>query len=107
MNEFKTVKELLSNPSRWCKGYFAYSVEGNFKDDYMREGTEDDCKCFCIMGACRRIFGLDTIEYSEALSKIKKHLELTPFDKYNLPNWNDDSRRKHIDVVKVLEEVNI
>jgi hypothetical protein len=66
IGEFKTVRELLADESRWTQGYFAVNKNGNDVPAYAEDAVR-----FCLLGACKRVYR-DFDSESEARRKLRR-----------------------------------
>jgi hypothetical protein len=104
INECKTVYELLEDPDRWGKKYFAVDDHGICK----MVGSNEACK-FCLDGALRRIYPTGK-DYFTNFLKIQKVLnnntDLSYFST-SLIGFNDDPKTTHQDVLEVARKANV
>ena len=95
--KYKTVKGLLSDPKRWCKGKY-----------HNGKGAH------CLWGSVEEVY--DGVQLTEALRKIKKAIvELYPkfadpelnINCFSVEEFNDAKHRTHAQIMKVLERANV
>ena len=95
--EYKTLRELFSNPERWTKHGAARDVT---KKHILY--PEDPCAvCWCMYGGMRKVYAgtcvLHTISYR--LDRIVDHLGFNSYIEFN-----DAPDTTHEKLMKVLEE---
>jgi hypothetical protein len=96
------IKELLSDESKWIKGYFAADKDGNILDD---EYNERACK-FCLLGALDKCYGTNANEYRRVRAKIESRI--IPNETLGtIVRWNDAPERTFADVKQLVEELDI
>lgn len=90
----KGARELLSDESKWAKGFFAFDKDG----ERCGACSPEACK-FCLIGAMRKVAGRDTSVTVNCLTEIYNYLG------HNLAaDWNDDADRKHSEVIDLLNK---
>lgn len=90
------ARELLSDPTRWAKGNYAYDKDGV----PTWEGGED-AVCFCAMGAINRLAdtSADACESFKALCQALAAMGDNRF----IPSFNDDEATTHADILNLFD----
>ncbi len=87
-----TARELLTDPTRWCKGAGARDASGKGCSIHS-----EDAVSFCLVGALVKIYGVD-----EAYMKVG--VKLLPYIQHRrMSDFNDDPDTSHADVLRALE----
>lgn len=104
LQEFKTVRELLSDPKRWTQNAFAKNSEGRSLGRFFAE--EEACS-WCLVGAVKHVY--PTYEWGEIYERLAKILGKQAFTlrSYVLGVWNDDPARTHQEVLDLVTEAGI
>lgn len=100
MPKFKTVKELLSDPERWTKNWYAHDAQGGSINAQNREAA-----CWCMLGAIIRVYGhgeMATTARHRLRDVIKKH-----YGEFDVARINDRESTTHADVMNILEMADI
>jgi hypothetical protein len=95
-NEFKTVRELLADESRWCQRELALTAAGC---ESSPEGP--DATRFCLIGACMRIYGTSGLIYKIA----RRKLQIAVGCDVSLAEFND--RHTHAQVLALVIEAGV
>lgn len=99
------ARDLLSDPKRWAKGYYAYNAEGN-----ACFATDRAAVCWCMRGAVRRVADvaddpsrvyLDTMAHLELFLEAQQEGPLDP--PVYVHNLNDAVETTHEDVLRFLD----
>jgi hypothetical protein len=86
---------LLSKPSRWTQKTCARDASGTSVNVFSRSA-----RSFDIEGTIRRSAGEeDRGAYARFVPQLKSQLGKHPFD------WNDQSGRSHVQVVRMFEDL--
>lgn len=96
------VRELLSDESKWTKGYYA-------RDKYLHLVSYDDPQAvkFCLMGALDKCYD-DYDQWKEALDRLITAVsEKTGIPYLTLPAFNDHPDTKFSDIQEVLAQADI
>lgn len=97
MNEIPDkIWKLLDKPEKWTKHELARFEEGQFC-----AVTDPEAVCWCLEGACRKIYGSDP-EYEIVMGRIREALQVE-----QIHVWNDSSEIGHADVLAVCKELDI
>lgn len=106
---FATVAELLEHPQRWTKRAYARSHAG-----YTELPRSEDAACWCLVGACRCVYGEGTDACTaaiRALSNAVQKRQGKPIRSYLLIDqvvyFNDDPKTLHSDVLEVAREAGV
>lgn len=109
----KTALELLSDPNKWARGFYAYDSSG-----LTCCGTEPQACKWCMVGALQCVYldrdahngewtqeELDRLDemYAKVMDVLKRKYAFTG----NMANWNDTPNRTHAEVLEVLQEAGV
>lgn len=91
------IKELLSSPDKWAKGYYAYNWYGEMCCARSKRAVK-----FCLLGAGMKCYGEDW-------SKVRVRIQEYVATRYHKPVqfWNDDASTRFEDVKQLVEELDI
>lgn len=92
-----TVAELLTDESKWTKGTFARTANGNLTLD----SSDDACR-WCLIGAVRRVYGFRTNDYYRAMTALNNVMQ-EPW----VADWNDSPERTFAEVRDVVLKAGI
>ena len=92
------VKELLSDESKWTKGFHARKADGSATSVESKEAVS-----FCLVGAVLRCY---PIGYPIALKVIRKGIRRMKL-RCSVYDWNDRKKRTFADVKNLVEELDI
>ena len=101
-SKYKTVAELLADPGRWTQKAWARDGAG------MVDHPDADTACrWCLVGACRHVYGAGTDECREAVHAIAAEIPgiLRAIDK--LIAFNDDPKTVHAEVLKAARKAGV
>jgi hypothetical protein len=99
ITECKTVAELLADPQRWAKGYYAYDEHG------VGCAPESDRACkFCLAGAVLRLNGPLTDSLEKLAAARRK---LFPSFENNVAAFNDHSGTSHEMIMQLVKEAGV
>lgn len=102
VKDCKTVAELLADPKRWTKGCFARNEIGRKVNCY-----DESAVCWCLEGAFSRIYG-DTYKDTHALWQKFAGTVLSSNPSFLcLPDFNDDPKTTHKQVMAVVKTAGI
>lgn len=90
-----TILELLSDPARWTKGYYARDARGNL------QGVHSPAACsWCLLGAAMKCYPTD---HDLAVAKLKGMMG------YGIPlhSWNDAPGRTHAEVLELVRKAGV
>lgn len=85
------VRELLSEPERWCKQYMALTDDGALVGSVERRAAR-----WCLMGAVRKAYELES--EGLILDELRRRLDVP-----SVSAWNDAADRTHADIMALLE----
>ena len=93
--KYKTVRGLLADRKRWCQGQVVkLNKDGSF--------------AFCMFGAARMVYGIETPECNKAIAKINAAIaKVLKHQSCGIIEFNDAHHRKHSDIVKVLKHAKV
>lgn len=66
-DQITTVKQLLSDPKKWTKEYYALNIDGEFTDSNSSQAV-----CWCLIGAIRKVY--DKENYFIMMAKVREKL---------------------------------
>ncbi len=93
------ARELLSDPTRWARGYYAFDEKGNSK-----EAQSSDAVCFCSLGAVALVSGQKTgVGYSKN-SRAADYLKTAIAESgssLSIVNYND--KCSHAEVIGMFD----
>lgn len=98
MIKYKTVLEILSEQDRWTNNHLARNKYGS----PVNPESEDAIR-WCIVGACRKVYGAASKECDEAIEKIQAEIYKVSHSK--IPRFNDT--RIYPEVLKILQAAKI
>lgn len=90
------VKELLSDPSKWCKGSYARTIEG----ERAYSSFSPDAVSWCILGAIDRCY-VDRNNWKEIVDRLFAETGESP------ATWNDRPTTTFADVRKLVEKLDV
>ena len=85
---YKTVRGLLADKKRWCKGK-------------RRLVTPDGQESYCLIGAIEEVYGFN----SSISHEIRDNLY--GIIRGSVVGFNDDPKTRHSDILKVLKKAKI
>ena len=96
--------ELLSDASKWTKGYYARNEHGGLEPARSPVAT-----CFCIFGALLRCYNGLPGERTQKVAKIilKRFPERVAHEDSTLPGFNDHPDTTYEEVISVLKEAGL
>lgn len=105
------IRELLSDESKWTKGWFARDANGIsiiYGYGVCSESVALDGRAcsWCLTGACKRCYP-DTNDWWEKLKDIKERLIQKGYYGTSLSSWNDAPERTFAEVKALVEELDI
>lgn len=89
------VWQLLSDESKWTKGFAARSVYGAPIDPRSNEAV-----CWCLVGAIARCYG-DDVHFHNVRNLIADKVGRTE------ASWNDTPKRTYSEVYALVKELDI
>lgn len=93
MNEaLQAMADLLADPSHWTKGVLARDSRG-----YACSPLDPDACQWCLLGAARKVAGMDQPLYGQIVAFLHNRLSQMP------TTYNDSSTTQHPDVLAVLQ----
>lgn len=95
------IKELLSDESKWTKGWFAR--------DNNNEPVRVNCPSaykWCLEGAGLRCYGKVFEYWQTVITKINKEL-MNENIKLEISDWNDHPETKFQDIKALIEKLDI
>jgi hypothetical protein len=97
LTDLIAVRELLSAPERWTKGYGARNSEGTPVDSF----SPDAC-CWCLVGACARVTEANEAGNSGRFDVLRASLR--PKAGPCLVRLNDAPERTHAEILAVIDK---
>ena len=102
-----TVRNLLSDESKWAQGYYAFDKDGN-----QVECSEKKACKWCLIGALAKCYpkDIDSAEFWDKQQRILRTIyKLFPEDYHQsgLVGWNDSRETTWEKVNKVLDEAGV
>jgi len=94
LNILRGVKRLLKDPEKWTKHTMARNRHGSSVHE-----SSPEAKCWCLSGALTYV-GRKSKSRDDSKNKARDIVESLVG---TIPNWNDDSRRTHKDVLNTLD----
>ena len=118
VREFKTIRGLLADRSRWAKFAEAYSRRtGKYADDvnpYNCGPRSSKAVCFCLTGAAKRVYrGKELRQVMQKLAKaVPVKFRLTSWGTHRSPidaviAFNDHPSTRHASVLKVVKKAGV
>ena len=104
IGECQTVRDLLEDPKRWCKGSFARDAQGEGVSIYNNMACS-----WCLVGALEKIYPhLYAVDFrKQLLSAIKNHYKIGEYDIDSISIFNDNVNTTHDDMLAVITEAGI
>jgi hypothetical protein len=93
----KGARELLSDPTRWAKGYYAYTADGQQTSPVTPEAA-----CFCVWGALDKVTG--TFFGPDAFAAGMYLGNQLPEGWPSLANFNDAEETTHADLLALFDK---
>ncbi len=90
------VSDLLTDESKWCKGWFAKDIEG--KACYT---NDKKAVRFCLTGAMIKCYGESNPNFFNIMSKVRDYLKCFPSD------WNDKPERTFSEVRELVVKLDL
>lgn len=105
-DQYKTVRELLSDPDRWTKKAMAVDGAGCPVVLYSPEA----CR-WCLLGAMLHVYRSDE-EYGKASERLYSMLrpqlqEFSLSEAFNLVAWNDAEERTYQEVIDLVTKAGV
>lgn len=100
LRKYKTLRGLFNDAKRWTQDYFALDSGGE-----SVEPISTDAVCFCLIGGVRRVYGRGK-KAGRILEKIERYL-LENYGTTYVYLWNDNTRRKHKDIINLTRALKI
>ena len=93
----RKVRDLLSDPARWTKGWFAKDSSEN-----PCVPTSKDAVCWCALGAMRKQLGyVEDDLFMEITRDLEAILKKQGYN-HSLATFNDDPATTHNQMMKLL-----
>ncbi len=93
------IKTLLSDKSKWAKGWFAYDKYG-----FCVDAVSERAACYCLMGAVNKCYPNRT---DTVMKKLLTGIQKTQPRVKSVVSWNDNSRRKFSEVKRLVTKLDI
>lgn len=90
------ARELLEDPSRWTRHYYARNKYGDPSSDIQR-GT-----CWCAIGALLKVRGVNSLIEVYGLQKDVNYLDQAARCRVSV--FNDDPDTTHTDILRLFDK---